>query len=452
MRRFGWRWLAISLLLATAGAETRPQYGGTLQISTRTVLTSLDPADRSQPDSFVRRNILLLMFETLVRTDESGRLHPGLAAAWRTLPESPAGKKAWELQLRRDVHFHDGAPLSAEIAAAALRTANPSWNVSVAGDSIRIESDAEMPAELAVARNAIVKRNPDSTISGTGPFYANDWQPGKRLSLAAEEGYRQGRAFVDAVEIEMGKNFRDQWLALQVGKADLVEVAPEAGRGSAEGIASSAPMELVALVFSRAEENPDEKLSREALAASIERTSMRNVLLQGAGEAVGSVLPNWMTGYGFVFGWEADLTRARHLREQAKKVPAWSIGYDASDPPARTLAERVALNAKDAGLVLRPTTVATTDLRLVRIPLASPDPWVSLATIGEVCGLPRPTLNGRSVEDLFLAEREMLATGQIIPLFHLPVSYAGAPHLKHWSPRPDGVWDVSDAWLGSEKP
>ena len=142
-------------------------------------------------------------------------------------------------------------------------------------------------AELALPRNAIVKRTADNKPSGTGPFHIVDWQPGKKLALAAEENCWRGRPFLDAIEIEMGKSFRDQMTALELGKADLVEVAPEqTHRLSQEGrrLASSTPVELLALLFARDVASPEEKLLREALALSVERGSIRSVLLQGAGQ------------------------------------------------------------------------------------------------------------------------------------------------------------------------
>ena len=200
-----------------------------------------------------------------------------------------------------------------------------------------------------------------------------------------EENCWRGRPFLDAIEIEMGKSFRDQMTALELGKADLVEVAPEqAHRVSQEGrrLASSTPVELLALIFTRDVASPDEKLLRDALALSVERGSIRSVLLQGAGQPTASILPNWMSGYGFVFPTDADLPRARQEREQVRSRPTWTLGYDGSDPLARLLAERIALNAKDAGLVAATyAAAATADLRLVRIPLAAPDPWIALADV-----------------------------------------------------------------------
>ena len=457
MRRFGWQWLVISSLVSVAlaaVAETRPLYGGTLRVTTHSALTSLDPAEGAQPDSFARRSVTRLIFETLVAIDGSGAPKPALAASWQA---NPAAQR-WEIRLRQGVKFHDGTVLTPEIAASSLRAANPSWNVSASADAVIVERDspdAELPAELALPRNAIVKRNPEGKLSGTGPFHIADWQPGKKLSLAAQEDYWRGRPFLDAVEIEMGKTFRDQQTALELGKAELAEVAPEQShRLSAEGrlVASSAPMEFVALLFSRNVSGPEDELLRQALALSVGRAAIRRVLLQGAGQTAGSILPNWMSGYGFVFSTEPDLARARHQREQVRRVPTWTLGYDASDSMARLLAERVTLNARDAGLTLQLTAGATADLRLARVPLASGDPWISLTNLAAISGLPVPKVNAGSVEDLYSAERSMLATQRLIPLFHLPVSYAAAPALKNWTLRSDGEWDLASAWLGTEKP
>src|SRR5438094_9628225 len=125
MKHLGWQWLVINSLLlgALAGmAETRPQYGGTLRVATHAAPMSLDPADTIQPDSFARRNLMLLIFETLVTTDEGGRLRPALAASW----QSSSGNQRWQFRLRPGVKFHDGTPLTPEMVAASLRTANPS--------------------------------------------------------------------------------------------------------------------------------------------------------------------------------------------------------------------------------------------------------------------------------------------------------------------------------------
>lgn len=465
MKRFAWQWLVISSLVAAAvaaGAETRPQYGGTLRVAMHAAPTSLDPADSTQADSFARRNLTFLIFETLVTVDAAGRLNPGLATAWTT-----TDNRHWKFQLRREVKFHDGTPLTAENVASALRFSNPAWKVTSEGDSVVIDQDtvdSKLPAELALPRNAILKREPDGKLSGTGPFRISDWQPGKKLLLGAEENFWKGRPYLDAIEIELGISFRDQLIALELGRADLVEVAPDQShRAAMEGrpVAASKPVELLALLFARDPRTHADSSLREALALSVDRGSIRSVLLQGAGQPAGSILPDWMTGYGFVFPVDADLAHARHDREEAKVAPAWTVAYDSSDSIAHLMAERIALNAKDAGLTLLPTTAAAADLRVIRIPLAVSDPWIALREVAASAGLPRPAADEGSTEQLYRAEQAILATQRLIPLVQLPVVCAASAALRDWTPGADGRWDLASAWLsvgpgnvgpGNEKP
>jgi len=67
-------------------------------------------------------------------------------------------------------------------------------------------------------------------------------------------------------------------------------------------------------------------------------------------------------------------------------------------------------------------------------------------------GLPKPSVNGGSAEDLYSAEQSALATQRLIPLFHLPATYAASSSLKNLAVRPDGRWGLAEAWLGTAKP
>lgn len=454
MKRFEWYWLAISSLLLglVASAEVRPRYGGTLHVEMRAAPVSLDPAQLAAADSASAISVTSLVFDTLVTMDESGRTQPALAESW----QSTRGNQVWEFHLRRGIKFHDGSLLTAEIAAASLRVANPSWKVGTQENVVIIEEDAadsEMLAELALPRYAIAKR--DQQVVGTGPFQLVTFQPAKLLALAANEDYWRGRPFLDGIEVEMGKTFRDQMAAFDLHKADLAEVAPEQmHRVAQEGraLTSSARMELLALVFAKDAASQEEKQLRQALGLSIERTSIRSVLLQATGDPAGGLLPSAISGYGFVFPTSPDLQKARQLRSDMRSIPTWTIGYDGSDPLSRVLAERIGLNARDAGLSLRPTSGTDSDLRLARIPIASGDPWVALHELLIRTGLTPIKNMGGSAEDLFVQEQAVLTTERIVPLFHLPITYASAPRLKDCAVNADGTWNLDRAWLESSQP
>jgi len=455
MKRIVWRWLALSSVIwsaLTLQAETRPQYGGTLRVMMRAAPNSLDPASGEQPDSFAKRSLCSLLFDKLVEIDESGHAKPALAESWQATREN----RMWLFHIRAGVMFDDGTPLTAESVAASLRFANPSWNVVADKDAVVIElksPDAELPAELSLPRNAIAKRNADR-VEGTGAFQMVEWAPGKNLRLRANDNYWGGRPYLDAVEIEMGRDFREQIASLEAGRADLVEVAAEQVRRLQPGhmLVSTAKIELMALVFSTDADSDKEKDLRDALGLSVERGSIRNVLLQGTGDPCGGVLPTWMSGYGFTFPANANLEKARQLRAQYRIAPNWSLGYDGSDALVRLVAERIALNAKDAGFTLQPTSSSTADIHLVRVALASTDPWLAIRTFETDLGKTDVQIKPGSVEELYAAERDLLASRRVIPLFDLPMTYATGPRLEHWSLQRDGSWDVSDAWLESGTP
>jgi MarR-like DNA-binding transcriptional regulator SgrR of sgrS sRNA len=251
------------LFVLTAGAATRPHYGGTLHVEMRAAPTSLDPADQSI--WLETRNLFSLTFDTLVSLNEQGKPEPALATSWQAEP----GNQRWRLFVRHGVTFQDGAPVTPDAVAASLRRTNPNWKVFSEGEAVIIERDLpapNLPAELTLPRNSIVKRE-GGKVSGTGAFAVSQWDPGKKLLLVARDDYWDGRSFLDAIEIVMGKNFREQMISFDLGKAQVIEVAPEqAHRASTEGrhVESSAPVELISLVLAaiRSRRRTDDNVKR----------------------------------------------------------------------------------------------------------------------------------------------------------------------------------------------
>lgn len=452
MRLSALRLLVLSsvLLVAPALAATRPQYGGTLRVTTHIAPTSLDPADNVQPDTLARRNLTALLFDTLVAVNAQGRLRPGLAESWQADP----GNQRWTFVLRRDVKFHDGAPLTPDAVAASLRTANPGWKIFTDATSIIIERDQpapELAADLARPRNAIATRQAN-TISGTGPFRVTSFVGGKHLSLAANEDSWTGRPFLDTIEIDFGKSGRDQLVSLELARNDISEILPDQlGRAANGGrrMLSSAPVDLVALLFTRDPQSGEDRNLRSALALSIDRASIRHVILQSSGEPTAALLPNWISGYAFVFPSAQNLPVARDKRATIRQTPTWTIAYDASDPFNELVAQRVILNARDVGLALQPTSSATPDLRLVRMSLDSADPRLALSTISSQLNLLTPRFPNTSPDALYQAESTALQTQRVVPLFYLPASYALSPQVRHATLSLTGSLQLADVWLGA---
>jgi peptide/nickel transport system substrate-binding protein len=451
MKRFGWHWVVVSsLLLATAPAETRPQYGGTLHVAMQIVPTTLDPGEASQATGVEYRNVLRLVYDGLVSIDAQGRMQPALATSWR----AESGDRRWQFQVRPGVRFHDGSPLTPEAVAASLRSANQSWTVLAATDSVIIQkeiADPDLPSELALARNSIAKRVLGGNFVGTGPFRITSWQAGKSITLAANEEYWGARTFLDGIEIEFGRNVRDQLMDLDLGKVQVAEVAEEQSHKLAEEkrrISNSAAIELLALVFARDAQSDEEQKIRDVLALCIDRASIRSGVLGDVGDPTAAILPDWISGYAFVFPAERNLIRAQEERGEIARAPAMTLGYDADDAVARVIAERIALNAREAGLTLQTVAGAKADARVKRIEAVSSNPRIALTASAMNLGGPAPNYGGTSIDDVFVAESTLLRGKKIIPLFQLPVSYAIGSSVQGWKIGQDGSCHLADVWLG----
>jgi peptide/nickel transport system substrate-binding protein len=452
MRHIAYLFLAaINLLVATtciAAAETRPHYGGTLRVMLQSAPTALELPVNATPDEYWDlARTLSLIGDTLVRLDAQDRPQPGLALSWGS---DPSGHH-WHFTLRQGVKFQDATAASPAAIAQILGPLHPGWNVRATADSISIDSEEPAPAllaELALPRNLMLKRNTNGIPVGTGAFIVVAWQPAKLLKLAASEESWAGRPFVDAVEIEFGKSLRDQAIALELDKTDVIETAPQgasvAQRHSTSSSSSSLPVELLALVIS-ASSNAQEPRLREALALAIDRKPIQSVLLKSAGEPTASILPNWMTGYSPVFSAQSNPQRARALIAGSRQ-PALNLSYDPRDPQAQLIAERIALNAHDAGIIVQVSLSGTADIRLVRVVLPSPDPATSLREAARQMGMPQSSfpmaLSGDSLDNLYQAERSLLDGYFVIPLFHLPMATAASARVRNWTHDPLGEWCV----------
>src|SRR6202521_2262062 len=455
--------IASMIALTNAAAETRPHYGGTLRVMMQSAPNALDlPANAIPADYWDIARTLSLIGDTLVKLDAQGRPQPALAVAWQSDPSA----RHWQFTMRRGVKFHDGSAASPGAIAQILGALHPGWNVRASPDSVSIDSETPMPsllAELALPRNLLLRHtsNDNRLPVGTGPFLVAEWQPGKRLKLAANEESWAGRPFVGGIEIEFGKSLRDQAIALELDKTDVIETAPQAAKGlqrRGTSTSLSLPVELLALVFSANSKAQDARL-REALALAIERKPIQSVLLKGAGEPAAGILPNWMTGYSAVFSVQANPQRARTLLADPRQ-PALNLNYDPRDPQAQLIAERIALNAREVGITVQVSLSGAEDIRLVRAVLPSPDPATSLVETARQLGVPQPpfptTPRGNSLDDLYQAERSLLDGYAVIPLFHLPVASAASARVRDWEPDQIGDWSgarssIANVWLNDRR-
>jgi hypothetical protein len=282
-------------------------------------------------------------------------------------------------------------------------------------------------------------------------FSITRWEAGRRAAYAADENAPGGRPFLDAVEVELARPPRDQAIDLDVGKAEMIEIPPSEARRQPAGRRTwvSQPVRVLLLDFGA---RVDDSRAREALALAVDRTAIFNVLLQRQGEISGALLPQWLSGYAFVFNAASDAAKAREL---AAAVPAaarsFSIGVE--DAALRPIAERIALNARDAGLAISLAPQAgAADVRLIEVRIATADPARALAAIAATLDLAAP-LRADTPDALYNAERSLLEGFRVVPLFHLADVYGVAARVKGGPGiSPLGEWRFENVWLEGGRP
>jgi hypothetical protein len=306
----------------------------------------------------------------------------------------------------------------------------------------------------------------------TGPFRISEWQPGKFLSLVANNEYPDGRPFVDSIEIQMGRAARDRLVDIELNKIDFAEIPPEQARRAVERglrVSASQPDELLAVVFVAGGPAAEDARVREAIARSVDRSSLVNFILQKEGEPTGSLLPQWSSGTAFLFPTAADAARAKELLPQIPPSQKIVLGYDSGDSLEQNVAERIVVNAREAGISVAIQAIqqrsgapaatadangaANVDAHLVRWTMTSPHPFDALMNLQAALislGDPDPgPLPGRaSAKEIFDREQSLLDGYRIVPLVWLPHVYALSSRVRDWqAPEPGQSWALADVWL-----
>jgi ABC-type transport system substrate-binding protein len=481
---------SLVLVAAFAGGSSRPRYGGTVRVLLHDRVMSIDPVSEEDHPA-TRDRLSALTFETLTELDAQGRLRPRVASSW----SADANKRIWRFHLRL-ANFHDGTALTASDAAASLARSNPAWKYSAPDrQTLVIETPyavQRMAETLALPRYAIVKRQTDAggniVLIGTGGYRLTQWQAGERAQFTTNDDYWGGRPFADTIEFQMGSSLREQLMDRQLGPYAATELSVDQVRNveqNNQSVTLSRPSDLLVVVFLQTEngERPGRKpvdpRVREALGLAINRAAISNVLFQRRATPASGLLPQWLTGYEFMFGGATNLDRAKELRADAAAfvvINPIRLAYDFSDPLAKAVAERINVDAGEAGIVVQPypeshinsrTARASlnADAVLLRVPLASVDPATALAARVDDLGLApaasavaapaaaAPTAVAPAIwgatrpEDLFEIERKMLEGFRVLPVAHVPQVLWLNSNAHNWQQQVNGVWQIDQLWV-----
>ena len=481
--------LAVLWFAALPGiGAVRPQYGGVLRVELRAASANLNPAKwkTGSSDFAANQRLAELVYDRLVTLDNYGRFQPQLATEW----SHDAGAKKWQFTLRQGVKFSDGTLLTPGDVATALQPLLASgMQVTATSGGIAIQSAApagDLLEQISSGAYFVYRENGGGLLKGTGPFVLESVSSGardgeganatgaaaqtQRLRFRANENCWSGRPYLDAIEVTLGVPPLKALLDLQLGKTDLSELSAETSlRAQQTNLKcwASAPLTLYALRFSGDAKGESEQRLREAIGLSVDRGAMARVLLQKQAEAAGSFLPQWLSGYAFLFDSESNLERAKELRKMMAASAAGAaqpvrISVDGTSELYKLIAERVVVDARAAGLTLQTVKGSTRsagdgsgsksegEAQLIAWRYTSLSPRTALEG---VAGVRRQTSESAVPADAdarYAWERRMIDQRNLMPLVAVPDFAAADARVRNWAPAPWGEWRLSDVWLERE--
>ena len=302
---------------------------------------------------------MLLMFDTLLWKDSTGRMLPWLASRWEQAPDG----RQWRFTLRDDVKWQDGQPLTAEDVTFTFEylTKGPGLSTSSGLTGIPINTVTVEPPNVVVVslnnpyapfeeniagRVPILPRHVWSTVTdpakergahavmGTGPYKLEQYDEAVGGYLyTVNDAYFLGAPMVKRLEfIPTGNDFQ----ALKAGQLDIASTGFAGGAsGAEEGLPDAtirlfdndprfgkveAPGEFVrALHFNLTRGFPyNDKKFRQALAYAIDRNDMVKRIMLGRGipGTTGGLAPSNAFAITDLPQYNVDLGRARALLDE----------------------------------------------------------------------------------------------------------------------------------------
>ena len=339
------RFLAGGLTAALTSLRCQRNAGGTSRETLR-VAMGADRYNLSRGRfTFATSRPNVHLAEALVRPNGRFEPEPWLLEQWRH-----EGGGSYVARLRREVRFHDGTPLRAEVLLPSMKRflatrdfigLDPESLLGVDEYTIRMRSatgSARMIDNMTHPAAAVFLPGEDvgSRPVGTGPYRLARYEPQRWIEVERFADYWGPRPAQARIRYRFMPDPQARLLALQAGEVDVIgDVVPELLLGLVAGDPSvvlrcSRPIRYVALMCN-VRGNQEFPLMRDvrirrALALSIDREAIARTVYAGRGEAARGLMPGWMFGLGEgqPAGFGYDGRQAAELLEEA----GWQRGAD----------------------------------------------------------------------------------------------------------------------------
>jgi peptide/nickel transport system substrate-binding protein len=281
---------------------------GPLVVARTVDLDQLDPAVAT---AFGTTQTLELVFDTLLHTDSSGRLVPGLAKSWETSKDG----RTLTFHLQQGVRFHNGDALTSDAVVATLDRVRDEATASVVRSNLLAVSAITAPDPAT----AVIKLSrPDSSIlntltltgtsildpadikagriaksaNGTGPFKLAGRTQGQKVDLTANAAYFGGKPQISGVEFRVIPDENSILAGLRAGSFDAGVLTDPNVVSQVHGgvkVASTPSLAYHTLMLNGRRKPLDRLPVRQAIACAIDRKQVIDTAVAGQGTVTGPI-------------------------------------------------------------------------------------------------------------------------------------------------------------------
>ena len=306
-----------------------------------------DPALVTASSSF---ELMAAVYDPLILFDDDGQPMAMLAESWEQPDDT-----TYVFDLRDDVQFQDGTPMTAEDVVFSLEqarneTASPGFSgllasvdtIEQSGDgqvTIRLtKPDAAFTKNMSTAGTAFITSKafwerhngdvgtPGALLLGTGPYQVTEFVPDSHVSFRRADTWRGEAPAVQNIRVNFVPDESTRLVAAQSGDLDMAFNVPLAQTSQWEKLQTMRvdyvnDLSYVGLYFNPNIAPFDDPKVRETFAHLVDRSAYVDKLLRGHGEPATAI----MTPESLVSTVSAD-----QARSELATVPQWDYNLDAA--------------------------------------------------------------------------------------------------------------------------
>jgi peptide/nickel transport system substrate-binding protein len=325
---------AVAITLSGCASPSDEPVSTTLRVANPTPITSLDPLGANSAD-VPTLTVTQHVFDTLV-VRRDGQIEPSVATSW----ENP-DDLTWTFELRDDVVFADGTPLTgADVKAsleALIANAGPLAGIWSALSSVEAPSDTELvittstPLGTVLSNLALLPILPADKIGdaefiaapyGSGPFSVAEFTPGESVTLDRNDEYWGEAPALEEIDFHYIPEVSGRITALENDEIDFTWGLPsdQLARFSDDGpiVAEVYPTYWNYYVWFNSSREPfTDPRVRQAMWHAVDIETIAGALFDGVGEVATGPIPGDVFGATELSPYEYDPDLARELLAEA---------------------------------------------------------------------------------------------------------------------------------------